>query len=143
MKQCCINVVPTLFHRRALTLYQRCATLKIWRRILFHFHRQINVFSTLIHNVETTLIQRWNVGWVCYKAQLIANVCFLTLQGMREKAIFHRLFEKLRAKSCFRKTRNRWPQTTYKKESFESLWVSRRTLPSNFILSNWYSCQLY
>ena len=58
------NVVSTLFQRRALTLYQRCATLKIRRWILFHFQRRINVISTLIHNVETTLIWRWNVGWV-------------------------------------------------------------------------------
>ena len=78
LKQRCINVVPTLcnvvstlcnvvstlFQRRALTLYQRCATLKIQRRILFHFQRRINVISTLIHNVETTLIRRWNVGWL-------------------------------------------------------------------------------
>ena len=78
LKQRCINVVPTLcnvvltlcnvvltlFQRRTLTLYQRCATLKIRRRILFHFQRRINVISTLIHNVETTLIRRWNVGWV-------------------------------------------------------------------------------
>ena len=46
LKQRCINVVwtlcnavSTLFQRRALTLYQRCATLKIRRRILFHFQR--------------------------------------------------------------------------------------------------------
>ena len=58
------NVVSTLFQRQALTLYQRCATLKIRRWILFHFQRQINVISTLRINVETTLIQRWNVGWV-------------------------------------------------------------------------------
>ena len=58
LKQLCINVVSTLFQRRALTLYQRCATLKIRRRILFHFQRRINVISTLIHNVETTLIRR-------------------------------------------------------------------------------------
>ena len=58
LKQRCINVVPTLFQRWALTLYQRCATLKIRRRILFHFQRRINVISTLIHNVETTLIRR-------------------------------------------------------------------------------------
>ena len=57
------NVVSTLFQRRALTLYQHCATLKIRRRILFHFQRRINVISTLIHNVETMLIRRWNVGW--------------------------------------------------------------------------------
>ena len=53
----------TLFQRRAPTLYQRCAILKIRRRILFHFQRRINVISTLIHNVETTLIRHWNVGW--------------------------------------------------------------------------------
>ena len=72
LKQRCINVVPTLcnvvstlcnvvstlFQRRALTLYQRCATLKIRRRILFHFQRRINAISTLIHNLETTLIRR-------------------------------------------------------------------------------------
>ena len=58
----CINVVPklcnvvfTLFQCPALTLYQRCATLKIRGRMLFHFQRRINVISTLIHNVETTL----------------------------------------------------------------------------------------
>ena len=58
LKQRCINVVPTLcnvvstlFQRRALTLYQRCATLKIQRRILLHF-------VSLIHNVETALIRR-------------------------------------------------------------------------------------
>ena len=52
LKQRFINVVSTLFQRRALTLYQRCATLKIRRRILFHFQRRINVISTLITNVE-------------------------------------------------------------------------------------------
>ena len=65
LKQRCINVVSTLynvvlmlFQCRALTLYQRCATLKIRRWILFHFQLRINVISTLIHNVETTLILR-------------------------------------------------------------------------------------
>ena len=62
LKQRCIKVVPTLcnvvstlFQRRALTLYQRCATLKIRHRILFHFQRWISVISTLIHNVDPTL----------------------------------------------------------------------------------------
>ena len=82
LKQRCINVVPTLckvvstlcnvvstlFRRRALTLYQRCATLKIRRRILFHFQRRINVISTLIHNVETMLIRSWIVGWMVIEA---------------------------------------------------------------------------
>ena len=77
LKPRCINLVPTLynvvstlcnvvsmlFQRRALTLHQRCVTLKIRRRILLHFQRRINVISMLIHNVETTLIRRWNVGW--------------------------------------------------------------------------------
>ena len=35
--------VSTLFQRRKPTLYQRCAPLKIRRRILFHFQRRINV----------------------------------------------------------------------------------------------------
>ena len=50
-----LMVVSTLFQGWALTLYQRCVTLKIRRRILFHFQRRINVISTLIHNVETKL----------------------------------------------------------------------------------------
>ena len=90
LKQRCINVVPTLcnivstlrnvvstlLQRRALTLYQRCATLKIWRRILFHFQRRINVISTLIRH--------WNVGWVFsyqavwyFKIGLITHDCIL------------------------------------------------------------------
>ena len=54
----------TLFQRLALTLYQRCATLKVQRGILFHFQRQINFILMLIHDVETTLIRRGNIGWV-------------------------------------------------------------------------------
>ena len=45
------------------TFYQRCGTLKIQRRILFHFQRRINVISTLIHGNRTTLIRLCNVGW--------------------------------------------------------------------------------
>ena len=52
------KVVSTLFQRRTTTLYQRCGTWKIRRRILFRFQRRINVISTLIHNVEATLIRR-------------------------------------------------------------------------------------
>ena len=58
------NVVSTLFQSRTLTLYQLCAMLKIRHQILFHFQLRINVISMLIHNVETTLIRSWNVGWV-------------------------------------------------------------------------------
>ena len=64
LKQRCINVASTLcnvfstlFQRRALTLYQCCATLKIRLQILFHLQRWINAISTLIHNIETTLIR--------------------------------------------------------------------------------------
>ena len=85
LKQRCINVVPTLcnvvstlcnvvstlFQRRALTLYQCCATLKIWRQILFHFQRRINVISTLIQNIETMLIRRWNVDLEAFLFEMI------------------------------------------------------------------------
>ena len=82
LKQRCINVVPTLcnvvqtlcnvvltlFQRRALTLYQRCATFKIGRRILFYFQRRINVISTLIHNV----------AWVYVFGTWIAILSFIS-----------------------------------------------------------------
>ena len=68
--QCCFeafstlcNIILRLFQRRGPTLYQRCAWLNR-RRILLHFQRRINVISTLIYNLETTLMRRWNVGWV-------------------------------------------------------------------------------
>ena len=87
LKQLCINLVPllcnfvlTLFQRRALTLYQRCETLKIRCRFLFHFQRRINFFSTLIHNDETTLIRRWNVAWaITYLTQILNKNLFLAL----------------------------------------------------------------
>ena len=60
------KVVSTLFQRQALKLYQRCTMVKILRWIMFHFQHRINVISTFIHNVETTLNRRWNVGWVHY-----------------------------------------------------------------------------
>ena len=46
------------------TLKQRWS---VRRLILFHFQCRIKVVSTLIHNVKTTLIWRWNVGWDLYK----------------------------------------------------------------------------
>ena len=46
------NVVSTLFQHQALTLYQRCAMLKIRRRILFHFQHYFNVDP-----------QGWNNVW--------------------------------------------------------------------------------
>ena len=106
LKQSCINVVPTLhnvvsmvcnvvlklFQCRALMLYQRCATLKIRHLILFHFQCWINVISTLIHNVEKTLIRRWNVGWDRKGLQYF-NHCFT--------CIYHALFQ----------TKNSWMLT--------------------------------
>ena len=44
-------------------MYQRCATLKIGRKILFH-------------NVETTLIRSLNVGWDAWISEL-GNVLFV------------------------------------------------------------------
>ena len=91
LKQRCINVLPTLynivstlwnfvlklFQRRALTFYQLCTTFKTRCRILFHFQRRINVISTLIHTVETTLIRRWNGGWDTSIFLIDALVLFL------------------------------------------------------------------
>ena len=54
----------TLFQCWTPTLCECCATLKTRLWILFYFQRRINVISTAIHNVETTLIRRWNVGCV-------------------------------------------------------------------------------
>ena len=53
------------------TLYQCSATLNIRFQILFHFQRRINVIWTVIYNVETTLIWRWNVGRVVSMEKLI------------------------------------------------------------------------
>ena len=61
MKQRRDKIVSTLFQCNTPTLFQRCATLKNRRLILFHFQRQISVISILIHYVGTTLTQRWNV----------------------------------------------------------------------------------
>ena len=53
------NIVLTLFQRRAPALYQRCATLKIWSRILFHFRSIVNVISMFDpkrwNNIHTAL----------------------------------------------------------------------------------------
>ena len=74
LKQRSINVVPT-FSYVVSTLCNVVSTsgtdiVSTLRKVenptsdLSHFQSQINVVSTLIHNVETTLIRRWNVGWV-------------------------------------------------------------------------------
>ena len=51
------KVVSTLFQRRTPPLYQRCVTLKIRPRILFHFQCRINVISTFINNAN--FFGRW------------------------------------------------------------------------------------
>ena len=43
---------------QAPTLYQRCATLKMRRRILFHFQRRINVISTFSRRLQDFLQKR-------------------------------------------------------------------------------------
>ena len=79
----------TLFQRRGLTLYQRCATLKIRRRILFHFQRRINIISTFIHNVETTLTDfemsagLFPIGFICkYLITCFWFACFMVVSSM-------------------------------------------------------------
>ena len=82
------NVFSTLFQRRALTLYQCCVKWKIQHRILLYFQRRIDIISTLIHNVETTLIWRWNnvdltlkcwVGLACFSGKLLQQLLLLQL----------------------------------------------------------------
>ena len=46
------------FQPRTPTLHQPYTALKIRRRILFHFQRRVNVVSTLIQDIKTTLYQR-------------------------------------------------------------------------------------
>ena len=111
LKQRCINVVPmlcnvvsklcnvvsTLFQRRALTLYQLCVTLKIRRRLLFHFQRRINVIWTLIHNVETMLVRRRNVCWETLyqtfnrfelvQASFLIRLCTLSVSSVQSRTI--------------------------------------------------------
>ena len=60
-------------------LHWPCATLKIRFWISFHFQRRINVISTALHNVETTLIRRSNVGWVVSMKKLFLGIFCLQL----------------------------------------------------------------
>ena len=74
------KVDSTLFQCWTPTLYQCCATLKIQLNIFFHFQRRSIVISTAIHNIETTLIRRWNVGWVVsMKTLILRNILLATL----------------------------------------------------------------
>ena len=84
-KNGCIDVLQSLFGL--------VSTLRIRLRILFHFQRRINVISTSIHNVETTLIQQWNVGWVVSTKKLILrNILPATLLQLKLVGIFQGLF---------------------------------------------------
>ena len=60
-----------LFQGWTQTLCPCYARLKIQHRILFHFQRQIKFIPKVIHNVKTTLIRQWNVGWVVSMKKLI------------------------------------------------------------------------
>ena len=68
------KVVSTLFQRRTATLYQCCATLKIRRRILFHFQRR------LFQRWSTTLKQRWS------DVEMLAGVPLLSWNELGEKS---------------------------------------------------------
>ena len=75
---CKVNL--PLFQCWTPTLYQCCATLKIWLWIFFHFQCQINVISTLMHNAKTRLIRLWNVDWIASMKKLILrNILPVTL----------------------------------------------------------------
>ena len=69
--QCFVDVISTL---RA-TFYQRCVTLKIRHRILFHFQRGINVISILARQKFTTaLFTGTGKSKSCGKSVLVSNL---------------------------------------------------------------------
>ena len=75
------NADLTLFQCWTPTLYRCCVTLKIrlWI-LLFHFQHRITVIWMVIHNVETTLIRRWDVGRiVSMKKIILMNILPATL----------------------------------------------------------------
>ena len=84
-------IARTVIIIRTPTLYQPCATLKIRRQILFHFQHRINVISTLIHNIETTLIQRWNVGWEIYARKYVLQKCISKTKYRWQKSKIRKL----------------------------------------------------
>ena len=89
------NVDLTLIQRWTPALYWGCATLKIRLPILFHFQRRIKVISTVIHNVETTLISRQNVGWeVSMKKLILRNILPATLLAKWNLQVFFRDYDK-------------------------------------------------
>ena len=63
-----MNTVSKLFFQRETPIFcQNCPMLKIRSHIFFHLQGRINVISTLIHNVDTTLIQPWYISWaICW-----------------------------------------------------------------------------
>ena len=89
------NLDLTLFKSWTQTLYQCYATLKLQLRILFHFQRRINIISSVIRNVETTLIWRWNVGWVVsMKKVILMNSLSATLLTKWNLSVFFKDFAK-------------------------------------------------
>ena len=69
LKQRCYNVVTRLYNviltlsqRRAPTLYQFCATFKIWRQFLVHFQRLIKCWSEVLAGAFKVAVTRfWKV----------------------------------------------------------------------------------
>ena len=62
-----MNTVSKLFFQRETPIFcQNCPMLKIRSHIFFHLQGRINVISTLIHNVDATLIQPWYISWAIY-----------------------------------------------------------------------------
>ena len=96
------NVDLTLFQRWTRKLYQCCDTLKIRFRILFHFQHRINVIWTVIYNVETTLIRRWNVlRVVSMKKLILRNNLHGTLLTKWNLLVFFKDYAKTFTKSVF------------------------------------------
>ena len=62
---------------------------------MFYFQRRINVISTVIHNVEITVIRRWKVGWVVTMKKLILrNILSATLLTKWNLQIFFKDYAK-------------------------------------------------
>ena len=92
------NVVSTLDPENVSMLWH----VEIRFRILFHFQHRINVIWTVIYNVETTLIQRWNVlRVVSMKKLILRNNLYGTLLTKWNLLVFFKDYAKTFTKSVF------------------------------------------
>ena len=61
LKRRCINVVPTLF-QRCVTLFWRCFNVGHWHYINVVQRLKSDVGFCFIHNIESTIFQRWSTA---------------------------------------------------------------------------------